>query len=294
MKQKIFITGATGFIGTYLIRKINIKEYDITCLVRKFSDKSEFRKCKQIIGDIKDINSFSDHLKGIGIVIHLAASLGTTDKKIIRETNLTGTKNLIEASIKNKVKHFIQLSSTVAYVKTKGYYGITKLEADNLLKNSNLNYTILIPGFVYGRESRFLNKILQLQKLPIVPLIGNCKIQTIFIEDLIDAILSTINNKNTYNKSYFTLSEEKIYLKNIYKEIQKKLDIKKMIIPIPRFLALFILHFINIFSNKIKFAKEGINQFYQDYNFDITSAKNDLKFNPLSFSEGLKKIPISK
>jgi len=111
----IFITGASGFIGTNLVKKLVKKGYKVTCFVRKTSDISNLTKLFANIkyGDMANQDSISKALNKSEIVVHLAAitSEVSSDYRLSRKINVEGTRNLLKACKKNKIKKIINLTS---------------------------------------------------------------------------------------------------------------------------------------------------------------------------------------
>jgi dihydroflavonol-4-reductase len=114
--MKVLITGGTGLLGFEVCKQLSQDTiYDINCLVRKVSTKLP-SNVKQHIGDLLDINSINEALKGVDIVIHAAAmvSFQGKDKKELFETNMEGTSNLVNSCDINKTAKFIHVSSVAA------------------------------------------------------------------------------------------------------------------------------------------------------------------------------------
>src|SRR3989344_3021432 len=154
----IALTGATGFIGINLIEQLGSKK--IKCLVRKYTEKLNKKNIEPVIGDLTDKNSVDTFLNKAKILIHLAAVIDLANKKEYYKINVEGTKNLVDSCKKNKIKRIIFVSSMAS---TKDYlddYGRSKRAAEVLIKKSGLDYTILRPSFVYGKNSNSMKKVI--------------------------------------------------------------------------------------------------------------------------------------
>ncbi len=116
--MKVFITGATGFIGGYLVEELLKHNYQIMILSRDKSKK--IPGTEQIIGDITIPESFSDSLQDIDAVFHNAAyAMDHGKKKDFYAINVQGTRNVAHACEKNGINHLI-------YTSTSGIYGYPK------------------------------------------------------------------------------------------------------------------------------------------------------------------------
>lgn len=166
--KRILITGATGFLGEAIIKRIYGE--DITVLARDegklISLKERYPKIKVIIGDISDKWVVSDAMKDIDVVLHMAAQkhVGLSEEFAYQtvQSNVIGTMNLLEESRITKPKLFLMVSTDKASL-PKGVYGATKLLAEKLVKQSErLNpdtmYRVVRYGNVMGSTGSFVIK----------------------------------------------------------------------------------------------------------------------------------------
>ena len=141
--MKILVTGVTGFVGRHLLNKLD--KYEVSVLSRK---KSPIKGANLFIGGLFDKKILLEASK-VDVVIHLA---GISDGDVFK-INYEGTKNLVDACVKNKIKRFIFISSYDAILDTN--YGKSKLKAEEYIKNSGLEYFIFRPTVIYSRENKY-------------------------------------------------------------------------------------------------------------------------------------------
>jgi len=172
---KILITGGTGFIGSHLTQFLK-KDNDITIYdVKKPIEKD----VKFILGDILDEQKILQSFQDFDAIIHLAATVGVknteTNPVLTLNTNILGTKNILEACKKHNIKKMIFASSSEIYGEPRKVpideiqtpipittYGISKLASEEYLKSyaktCGFNYSILRFFNVVGpkQSSRFV------------------------------------------------------------------------------------------------------------------------------------------
>src|SRR5262245_10605615 len=101
------VTGATGFIGWHVTRLLTSRVKNVRVLVRQ--DLRETLPVERVYGDLRDMSSLRNALKGVNQVFHIAADyrLWTRNPNEIYESNVAGTRNLIDASKEAGVERFI-------------------------------------------------------------------------------------------------------------------------------------------------------------------------------------------
>ena len=230
--KTLFITGATGFIGSRLLQRLNPSNYkNIFCLSRKvFDDASCLRRydnVKFIYGSLFDHETFINHLAESDIVIHLAAITGKATSEAYFNINAKGTEFLLEQCIKSGVKKFLYISSiAVKFKDIKNYpYAQSKLNAEQYVKTSGINHTILRPTIVVGDGSPVLLNLSKLGSLPVTPIFGDgsVMIQPIFIEDLISCILNILENNTFDNETLDIGGPEQISIESFIRIIHRML-----------------------------------------------------------------------
>jgi len=184
--QKVFVTGATGFLGKKLIEQLVKKNIEIVCLVRDKSKLSIHKNIELVKGDLRESKSYEDALKGVDTVIHAAALVGVEDKEKNFDVNLKGTQELIKAMKKHDVKHCVFISSISAGLAQRSHYAESKRKAERELLLSGIPTTVLRLNVLIGKDSPQLTKIISMASLPIIPMVGSGKkvIQPIAVEDI--------------------------------------------------------------------------------------------------------------
>jgi nucleoside-diphosphate-sugar epimerase len=223
-KEKILITGASGFIGKSLLKKIDFDKYDVAILTRspqKFGKEERFRVVK---GDLSDQESLNRALSGITILINLAAEVRNQDK--LEETNVGGTKRLLTAIRESgTVKEVIHLSSVGVVgmnynlnatsvdeqfpAQPKNEYERTKLLSEQLFleffkENPGLQWSVLRPTNVFGESHPFdalLNLMQHVKSGKKILYTRTAKVNYVYVEDLTAFILNRLESeeKGIYN-----------------------------------------------------------------------------------------------
>ena len=265
-KYSILVTGASGFIGRGLINKLISMEYNVIGLVRKKSNINSSQLYSEVLiddisGDISKIN-----ISKIDIIIHLAALTHSKVKNYqdYLNVNVKGTENIVNLGVKISTKLIIMLSS----IKVNGegfrknnikysekcnpqpndFYGKSKLASENILKelckNNNISYVILRPPIIYGNgvKGNLLNLMKYLDNNVPIPIIKSNNIRSMLsLNNLIEALVMIINNKNTYNDIYLISDNTEVNTKHLYYTLSKKLNKKLYTFTINKYLLKILL-----------------------------------------------------
>jgi nucleoside-diphosphate-sugar epimerase len=204
--MKCLVTGAGGYIGNKLVKRLSQEGYELRALVYKNKSVDQRDKIEYIKGDITDRNSIQNIANDIDFVFHCAALVRDYGpKKIFYKHNFEGTKNLVEQCEKTGVKRFVFLSH-IRYESEKptGHYSVTKALAEEYLinknKTENFPITIIRPGNVYGPGAttwvlRPLNSI-QNNKISFIDKGKGVFLHT-YIDNLLDALIASIKKDDS-------------------------------------------------------------------------------------------------
>ncbi len=170
MLQQVLITGGVGFLGCHLARKLIQERYHVTLYdIAPLEAKDLIGKVIYVQGDIRDKKTLEKVIKNKQYLIHAAAALPIQRKKdVIFSVNVNGTKQVLDVSLKNKVKRLVFISTTAVYGVPKhlpeteespldpiGYYGQSKVEGEKLCllyDTKGLEVNILRPKTFLGPE----------------------------------------------------------------------------------------------------------------------------------------------
>ena len=248
MKQKnCLIFGASGQIGRHLIRKLTKNNYKVTAVTRNLHQKGYVLKTQANAGyiDIVELNIFNENklrdlISRANICINLIGILYEKNKGNTFKNIHTIFPSLISKICKEyNVQQFIHLSALGIDNAVDSNYAKSKLEGEKNIKNNFINATILRPSVVYSVDDNFTTNFMTLlNRLFIFPLYynGDTKFMPIHCSDLTEIIYQVIS-KNIISKTIECVGPETISLKDILERLLKLIEKKRLLIPLPLFLA---------------------------------------------------------
>lgn len=169
MKQRVLVTGGSGFLGINLIRHLLEKGYRISSMdIAPFLYEDCKTAIREICGDIRDVEAVRKAMEDAEMVVHCAAALPLYSKEDIYSIDVEGTRNVIAAALEHGVQRVVHISSTAVYgvpdthpifeehpLVGVGAYGDAKIQAENVcleFRGKGLPISILRPKSFIGPE----------------------------------------------------------------------------------------------------------------------------------------------
>ena len=297
--KRIFLTGATGFIGRHVTAYLLKQGYVVTAIIRpgRLSPFPPHPRLKLVTADLLEPKSFSAATRGCDAVVHLAAN--KYHPRLAPQVNITGTRNLAASAIKSGVRRFINISSMSTNIKVKGVYAASKTAQDQLLLKlgRRLDLTILKPSLVYaGREDSLFATIARYAKdLALIPILGNGRwvCHPIHVLDVARFIEACLERKSSIGKTYDLGSRQAISMNELVEKIAAAQSIPSIkIIHVPLFLSLLggkILNLPFFWQNGRvpPITYDNILGSNQPTHLDPLPAIYDLELKPLTIDQGL-------
>lgn len=238
--KKTLVTGATGFIGSHLCRRLLKEGASVRIIARNLAKADTLRSegAEVNYSDLTDYSSLYRAAENCQIVFHCAGVLGNEAKSwsYFKKVNTEGTRLIAEAALEAGVERFIFLSTSWVYgMDAKGHidessplhlskspYCDSKIEAETILRNflqdRGLPLIIVQPSQVYGTgKNVWINSTLQLTKAGIIfsPDNGAGLLQPIYIDDLVDGIMLAAQ-KGRIGESYIMCGPETVTVRDFF------------------------------------------------------------------------------
>ena len=281
MNKKILVTGATGFIGSSLVKKLAATDNEVSILVRKSSDLTSLSdvltKVHLVYGDITNRTSLDAALQGIDLVYHSAGLTYMGDKKnaLLYKINVEGTRNILQAAAAAGVKRVVHVSSITAmgiafdkkpvdesvvwnfsaidleYARTKH---LSEIEVAEAIKKG-LDCVIVNPAFVFGAGDINFNagriiKDIYNKRIPFYPLGGICVVD---VEIVAETIITAMEKGRTGER--YIIGGENVSYKQLADTISKITGAPKILLPLPFWMAKILKSILDLYKNKNRISK---------------------------------------
>jgi uncharacterized protein YbjT (DUF2867 family) len=193
----ILLTGATGTVGSALLRRLTAHGRPVRALVREPRRLGDQRVRVQIaLGDLADPPSFRNALRGVDTVVHMAASIRDQPRASIEELNALATLRLVRAAERAGAERFLFFSAMSASHHSRTRFFRAKALAQEAVEASPIETTIFAPSIIYTPGDPWLTLLDRLSRLPAVVVSGSGRatFEPIWAEDVADAVMSALSN----------------------------------------------------------------------------------------------------
>ena len=213
MSRTIVITGATGFIGSMLAKRLASTGWHIRALVRSASlgKRPKDIESEWVTGDLEDTDSLKKLVAGADAIVHCAGVVRGARQDDFNRINVDGVARLVQiATEQNPKPRFLLVSSLAAREPQLSFYAASKRNGEKALVSlsGDMFWGVLRPPAVYGPGDREMLPLFQWMFRGLAPVIGSHKnrVSLLYVEDLADAIISWLHNSN-HSKQFYELHD---------------------------------------------------------------------------------------
>ncbi len=178
--MRIFITGATGFVGREILRQLTGTSHTIRILQRKNRGRDRLGDLPGNLaievhpGDVTDAASLRGALQEVDAVLHLVGIISENRPGAFEAIHWRGTENVLAAAGEAGTRRIIHMSALGTRPNASSRYHQTKWAAEEAVRRSGLDYTIFRPSLIFGPEDHFVNLFAKLSRFsPFLPVMGS-------------------------------------------------------------------------------------------------------------------------
>ena len=221
---RVFVTGASGFVGTQVVRELIARGHKVVCLVR---DRQKLMRSLQdapsdrietVTGDLFG-DAVAQGVTGADAVVHLVGIIvedrlrGQTFERI----HVEATRRVVEAAAAAGVKRYVHMSALGSRANAVSTYHQTKWAAENIVRQSGLDWTIFRPSLIHGPDGEFMRMMRIFvcdamvpafgflpSPFPVIPYFGDgqSKLQPVSVRDVAHCFAAALSMPETIRQTY--------------------------------------------------------------------------------------------
>ena len=285
--MKVFVTGGSGFLGSIVLDKAVAAGYGVHALARTDAAAEAVARlgAKPVPGDLDDPASLDDAFAsaaaaGAEVLINLA-SLG-----------FGHAPSIISAAMEAGLRRAVFISTTAVTTSLPAQSKRVRLEAEEAIRDSELDWTILRPTMIYGAAGdRNLARLLGLvRRAPLLPLPGGGGRlqQPVHVEDVAQVVLASATRPVSVRRIYNVAGPEAMTFRELIHETTVAVGHRPRVLSVPLRPTIWALRAYEKAVSKPRIKAEQLERLSEDKAFDISAAVEDLDYRPRSFRIGVR------
>lgn len=249
----ILVTGATGFVGSHVVRRlVKTPGMQVRAMVRSSSragalDGAEIAGALQgaetVVADVTLPETLPQALAGVDRIVHAAAITGNLKEPYrgaYDRINRVGTENLMKAAAAAGVSRVVVMSGLGTQPAAAGTYMATRWGLEEAVRNSGIRFVILQPSVLFGDGAEFVSALARLARTsPVLPLLGggSLRFQPLWIEDLVSCLALALDADRHDGRAIPLGGSEYASFKEVIQTICAAIGVRRLMVPLPLAIA---------------------------------------------------------
>ena len=295
--HRVFVTGGTGFVGRALIQALRAEGHVVRCLVRRGSEPSlkGLEAIERVEGDVLARRTLNEAMSGCDAVIHLVGIIREHPATAVtfERLHVDATVNVLAAATTTGVRRVVHMSALGTRPSARSRYHQTKWRAEEAVRSSGLDWTILRPSIIYGPGDDFVTMLARMvRRLPVVPVIGSgeAKLQPVPVSLVAGGFARALDQARSISQTYEIGGPDAYSLVEILDLIAlvlKRRKVRKVHLPLPLMRRVtFVLQSLPFFP----VTTDQLLMLEEDGTCDPMPFYRAFGLEPLSFKTGLERM----
>lgn len=301
MPGRVFVTGASGFVGTAVVEELVSRGYAVGALARGGQLHTTSPRIHAIRGDLFDRKALQDGMSGCEAVIHLIGIITEQPRRGItfERIHVEGTRSVVEAAIGAGIKRYVQMSALGTRPNAASQYHQTKFRAEEIVRQSPLDWTIFRPSLIHGPHGEFTKMEAAWARMKAAPFLfmpyfgsgvfgagGAGLLQPVFVQDVARAFVDCIEKPQTIGRIYDLCGPDRMTWRQLHTAFSDAVVGKsRWVMPIPAWYAKVLTHILP--KSFLPFTRDQVIMSQENKPGNITPFEQDFGWKPAEFISAL-------
>jgi NADH dehydrogenase len=294
----ILVTGANGFVGRHVVRRLAENGQQVRAMVRRPDSYQAPAGVEVVSGDVTRAETLSSAVSGVEKLVHAAAITGNLKEPYrgaYRDINQTGTENLLAAARGAGVQRVVLVSGLGTKPAPDGTYMAPRWGMEEAVRSSGIPYVIVQPSVQFGDDAEFVAALARLAKAsPVVPAITSShdRFQPIWVEDVVTIIERALTEDSVLGREIAIGGPEYLTFREILKTILQAMGKKRLVAPLPLGIAR-VQASMMAFLPRPPLTRATLELFSFENATDLDAVQKNFGFTPRGFREHLRQHGIA-
>ncbi len=294
----IAVTGATGFVGTEVVRQARSEGLRVRAIVRdseRTRSWGEREEVELVCGDVFEAESLAGAFAGVKAVVHLVGIVVEHGRNTFERVHTDATRTVVDAAKQAGIRRYVHMSTLGTRANARSRYHQTKWAAEEYVRQSGLAWTILRPSVIYGPGDKAINVLAKvIRRLPCVPVLGdgNAKVQPVSVATVAQAVGGALKNDASTGIMYDLCGPTAFTWNELYDKLLTFYGLRKPKWHLPLSMARLQAAVLEKLLTDPPFTRDQLLMIAEDNVGDPQPAARDFRLELETFEQGIARYLV--
>jgi uncharacterized protein YbjT (DUF2867 family)/membrane protease YdiL (CAAX protease family) len=232
--MRIVVAGGSGFLGRHVVEALQARGHDVLVIARGRQEAPP--GTERLICDLARGPVPVERLRGAGAVINLAGIKREAGRQTFEAVHVAATSRLIAGGHEAGIRRFVHVSVVCSRPDARSAYHDTKWRAEQAVRGSGLEFTILKPGVIYGSGDDMVTHLVRMIRFaPVFPIVGAgaSLLQPVDVRDVAEAVAAALDRPRSIGGTYDVVGPDSMTLGEVVRTVAQGAGLPLRILPTP-------------------------------------------------------------